>query len=72
MDGADHVSSAQIVIRRLGELDRETGRLPARHVLRSNGQESSALDRGPEVQECSKEIIYFYYRKYSLPPRSNL
>jgi hypothetical protein len=46
MDGADHVSSTQMLIRRRGSLDLENGRPATCHADGTDGQDSYGVD-GP-------------------------
>jgi hypothetical protein len=52
MDGADHVSSTQMPIRRRGSLDLENGRLAKGHATPIDGQDSQCVDWLRFPQEC--------------------
>jgi hypothetical protein len=52
MDGADHVSSTQMLIRRRGSLDLENGRLAEGHAAPMDGQDFHCVDGPGFTQEC--------------------
>jgi hypothetical protein len=52
MDGADHVSSAQMPIRRRGSFDLENGRLAEGHAAPMDGQDFEVVDWLGFPQEC--------------------